>query len=376
MRFQDIKGHAQTKEQLRRMVDSGRIPHAILLEGEQGIGKMLLARALASYIVCTDKHDGDSCGRCSNCIQMKRLNHPDIHYIYPTVKPKGAKSVVSTDWLEQWRKMLNEYPWMQPETWQDLMSAGNSQSLIPVSESEQLTHAASLSAYVADYKIFIIWQPEKMNIETANKILKLLEEPFEDTIFIFVSNEAGRLLPTIYSRLQRIEVKRLSDGELTELLESEGYDPSTAVHLARLSQGRPGVAESLSSVGSESREFNELFRGSMRAAYARKPWELKIISEKIAEMGREKSMRLYDYFSSQIRENFIYNLQTPELVMMTPEELQFSTKFAPFIHSGNVEQLSELCTRTKRSISQNANNRIIGFDFMLQLMVLLRKKRQ
>lgn len=375
MRFQEIKGHEQTKQRLREMADSGRIPHALLLHGESGLGKMQLARAFAQYIACTDRNDGDSCGHCENCRQISGMNHPDIHYIYPTVKPKGAKSVVSTDWLPEWKRMIRENIWMQPEYWQELMQAGNSQPSIPVSESEELTRIASLSSYSSDYKIFIIWQPEKMNIETANKMLKLLEEPFPDTIFIMVSNHAEMLLPTIYSRMQRIEMKRLSDTEVMELLEGEGFDHDSALHLARLSQGRPGVAESLSGAGSEQKEFSALFRDVMRSAYAMRAVELKRLSELIADMGREKCIRLYGYFGQQTRENFIYNLNCPALNVMSSEEQQFSSRFAPFIHSGNVENIARACEEAQRNIRQNANSKITGFNFLLTLMRELRRPK-
>lgn len=337
---------------------------------------MQLARAFAQYIVCTDRHDGDSCGCCENCRQISGMNHPDIHYIYPTVKPKGAKTVVSTDWLPEWKRMLTDYPWMQPESWQELMQAGNSQPAIPVSESEELMRAAALSSYTSDYKIFIIWQPEKMNPETANKMLKLLEEPFPDTIFLMVSNHADRLLPTIHSRLQRVEVKRLGDAEVMELLESEGLDHDSALHLARLAQGRPGLAESLSSTGSEQKVFCVLFREAMRSAYAMRAAELKRLSEQFAEMGREKCMRLYDYFGQQTRENFIYNLRCPSLNNMSDEEQQFSSRFAPFIHSGNVENIARACSEARRNIQQNANSKITGFNFLLILMRELRRPKQ
>lgn len=375
MRFQDIQGHDETKQLLRQMADTGRIPHAILLHGESGLGKMQLARAFAQYVCCSRRHDGDSCGVCPDCIQNRSLNHPDIHYVFPTVKPKGAKSVVSTDWMDAWRKMLADHPWMQPEAWQNLMNAGNSQAVIPVSESEEIAHVASLSSYSSDYKIFIVWLPEKMNAETANKLLKLLEEPYPDTIFIFVSNAADRLLPTIYSRLQRLEVKRLSDADLERWLLGRGYDESAARHLTRLAQGRPGVAEGLASISSESKEFSALFRDSMRNAYALRPGELKRLAETFSEMGREKCIRLFDYFAAQTRENFIYNIHNPDLLCMTPEEMDFSRRFAPFIHAGNVEGIADAFNKAKSGIAQNANSKLICFNTLLKLMIELRRPR-
>lgn len=374
MRFSDIRGHEDVKARLRQMADSGRIPHALLLYGAQGVGKTMLARAFAQYINCSRRHGGDSCGICPECRQTQALNNPDVHYIFPVIKKRKEKMPVSSDWSEEWGRMLSEHPWMEPESWNLVTEAGNTQPMIYVDDTDEIIKAAAMSSYSSDYKIFIVWQADKMGQEAANKLLKVLEEPFGDTIFIFLSNNVEALLPTIFSRLQRIEVPRMSDDETRQILLDAGYSAVTAAKIAVLAHGRPGAALAMASENSESREFADLYADAMRYAYAMKGDRMKSMSENLAALGREKCMRLLDYFSAQTRENFIYNLGVGELNSMTDREEAFSCKFAPFINVTNVEGINAEIDRARTDISRNANGKIVWFDLLLKLMVLLRRK--
>ncbi|MCM1153383.1 MAG: DNA polymerase III subunit delta' [Muribaculum sp.] len=372
MKFSDIPALENVKDSLRQMADSGRIPHAILLHGPSGLGKMQLARVFAQYINCPNRSNGEPCGTCPSCQQIQTLNHPDLHYIYPTVKPKGERTVISSDWINQWKKMLTEFPWMPQERWLELMDAGSKQPIINVLDSLEITRISQLSSYSSDYKIFIIWQPEKMNAECANKLLKLLEEPLPDTLFILVSNEPDKLLPTIFSRLQRIAVTRLSDHDVYYYLRQNGIDEESASRIASIAKGCPGIADALTRTDSERTEFAAYFRDAMRNAYAMKAADLKRMADTLGALGREKSVRLLEYFAAQIRENFIYNLRVPSLSNLTAEESQFSSRFSPFIHAGNVEKMASAIDATATSISRNANIKLAWFDFFLHLLQYLR----
>ncbi len=198
MKFSEIAGHNETIRALRSIVDAGKIPHAIMLSGISGIGKFRLARALAQYIHCQNHVNGDSCGVCPSCKQHQNLNNPDIHFIYPVIKRDGI--LISKDLADCWKEMMTEWSYMPPEKWNEIIQAGNSRPAIYVTESEDIIARASLSAYQENFKIFLMWLPEKMRPEAANKLLKIIEEPYDDTIFILVSNDDSKVLPTIFSR--------------------------------------------------------------------------------------------------------------------------------------------------------------------------------
>lgn len=366
MKFSEIAGHNDTITSLRAFADTGRIPHAILLSGISGIGKFRLARAFAQYIHCSDRTGGDSCGKCPACIQHAKFNNPDLHFIYPVVKRDGC--LVSKDYIGAWREMLSDWSYMPPEKWNELLQAGNSQPAIYVNESEDMIARASLSAYQENFKIFLIWLPERLRPEAANKLLKIIEEPFEDTIFIMVSNDDSKLLPTIFSRTQRFNLRPLSTYDINRHLTREkGIPPNLAEAASRIAEGSMGKAEELACHPEEIMAFSALFKEIMRMAYGLKGRRLKSLSEEAASMGREKLLRFLAYAGRMIRENFIYNMNMPAISMLTPEEEEFSIRFAPFIHEGNVEELASEISRAASDIERNANAKIVMFDLLLLL---------
>lgn len=371
MRFAEIAGHSGTIAALREIVDSGRIPHAILLSGISGIGKMRLARAFSQYVHCSHRQGGDSCGVCPSCVQHRNFNNPDMHYIYPVLKKD--KLQISTDYVEQWKEMLTDWSYMPPEKWNDILQVGNSQPFIYVTESEDIIAKAALSAFQENYKIFLIWLPEKMRIEAANKLLKVIEEPFEDTIFVLVSNDDSKLLPTIFSRTQRFNLQPLSEEDISRhLMRHKGVSESVALSASHIAEGSMGKAENLACHPDELLEFSDLFKDIMRNAYALKARNMKLISEKCAAMGREKIIRFLNYANRMVRENFIYNMRMPDISLLTPEEEEFSVKFARFIHEGNVEKLQDELSRASADIERNANAKIVLFDLMLLLSQAIR----
>ena len=374
MKFSDVAGHEEVKAALRRQADEGRLPHAVLLAGPSGIGKMRLARALAQYLHCSNRQGGDSCGVCPSCRQHESGNNPDMHYVYPVAKTQERE--VSEDCIDLWRCMLEDYPYMPVEQWSELQEAGNKQLLINVKEAKKILESASLSPYKEDLKIYIIWLPEKMNTEAANKLLKLIEEPFEDTLFILVSNDSKLILPTIFSRTQPYNMKPLPIAELGHWLEKEEHtDQISAYEAARLGEGRIGAAIGILRGAEENKEFGEYFRGMMRMAYSRQVDGLKQFSDKTGSLNRPKLIRYLEYCTRMVRENFIYNLHKPALNLMTAEEGAFSRKFAPFIHSGNVERMAEEFDKAIRDVSGNANGKMVMFSLSLWLCQLIRTSR-
>lgn len=374
MKFSDIPAHDDVKRQLTDMVDDDRMPHALLLEGKSGIGKMMLARALAQYIHCTNRNDGDSCGRCPSCLQHQSFNHIDTHFSFPVIKPKGKTgAVISDDWIEQWREFIMQSPYMEMNSWVDMLGNANAQPVIYADESLALIRKLNLTSHASRFKIVLMWLPERMNEACANKLLKLLEEPHDDTLFIMVSNEPAKILPTIYSRLRRIEVKRLPDTVVASYLQERyGVDDAAAAGLARLAEGSiPEGVRRLSS-SDESRQFLEMYMSMMRLAYQKKVGAMRKWSNDAADFGREKSCRFLEYCERLTGENYIYNLHNPQLVLLDNEEGRFSANFARFINERNVERLRTLFIEARRDIAGNANAKIVFFDMAVSIILCLK----
>ena len=259
--------------------------------------------------------------------------------------------------------------------WLEQMGGENQQAIITAGESDALIRKLSLKSSQGGYKVSIIWLPERMNIECANKILKLLEEPPSQTVFIMVCQEPHKLLETIRSRVQRIDIKRIADEDIEEALRNKrGLEEEVAHRTARMANGSWLKALELLSVDSENELFLDLFQMLMRLAYQRKIKDLKTWSERMAGLGREKQKRFLEYFLRLIRENFMYNFHQEELCYMTQREEDFAKNFARFVNEANILPISDLVNRAIRDIGQNANAKIVFFDMALQMIVLLIQK--
>lgn len=374
MKFCDIHGHDDVKRQLAEMVDNNRIPHALLLEGKSGIGKMMLARALAQYIHCPNRRNGDSCGVCPSCLQHQSFNHIDTHYSFPVIKIKGRSGgVISDDWIDQWRQFISDSPYMDMNLWVEMLGNVNAQPQIFVDESGALIRKLNLTSHASRFKVVLMWLPERMNEPCANKLLKLLEEPHDDTLFILVSNEPAKILPTIYSRLRRVEVKRPADGEVARyLVERYGVGDEAAQGIARLAEGSILEAVRRLSTSDESRQFLEMYMSLMRLAYQKKVGALRKWSNDAADFGREKCCRFMEYCERFTGENYIYNLRDARLVLIDHEESRFSANFARFINERNVEKLRALFIDARRDIAGNANARIVLFDVAVSIIICLK----
>jgi DNA polymerase-3 subunit delta' len=373
MRFSDIHGHENAIARLKAMADGGHLPHALLLTAPTcGVGEMMLARAFVQYLHCQHHTpDGDSCGVCPSCVQHASLNHIDLHFVFPVLK-KGTVTL-SDDWLPEWRKFITADPWMDLHEWTAMLGNANGQPRIYVHEAEALRRKMSYTAKTSDLNIALIWLPEKMEEQAANKLLKLIEEPEEGTIFILVSNSPGEILPTIYSRCQRLELKRLPDDVISGLL-TEHYEinETDAKAIAHNAEGNFIAARDALKESTADKTYLEFFKQLMRLAYARKVADLKAWSEKVAELGRESESRFLTYCQRMVRENFILNLQQTELNYLNAAESEFSARFYPFINERNVEQLINELNRARTDIERNANAKIVLFDLAIKVIILLK----
>lgn len=313
-----IIGQENIVHQLRDMVDQGRLPHALMLCGPEGSGKLPIALHLARYLLCEHKEGGQPCGTCHACRMTAQWAHPDLHFSFPLIKAKSTEQPVSDDRLTEWREQLQRTPYFTANDWLADLRAENQQLQFYVSESEALQHKLSLKASQGGYRVIIVWLPEKMPPATANKLLKLIEEPPERTHFLLVSQEPDQVLGTIVSRTQRINVPKLSDEEIAKALTDQYQMPEAQAHsMARIAQGSFTQAMKLAEEDSERREYFDLFVDIMRLCYLRKAKEMRTWAEQVGAMGRERQKHMLEYCQRLVRENFIYNFQRQELNYMT-----------------------------------------------------------
>lgn len=385
MHFSQIIGQQAVKDRLIRSVAEQRIPHAQLFRGPVGVGKLALAIAYAQYICCEGRTETDSCGTCPSCVKFAKLAHPDLHLVFPVIKPTNKNSVVCDDFVADFRAMVSASAYFGVDEWFARISEDARQGMIYANESQEIIRKLSLKTYESEYKVMIIWLPERMNVQCANKLLKILEEPPEKTVFLMVSNHPDEIITTILSRMQHIHIPRLETGEVvTALLTRPGIEISQhdALNTARIANGSFLAALNLLKDGDENKQNFERFVTVMRLAWkvgnqkdhaslkTLKRWSDEMAA---ASVGRERQKGFLVYSQHLIRENFIYNLQQTELNYMNTSEMDFSGKFSPFINEKNVEDLVDEFSLAERHIEQNVNAKMVFFDLMLKIILLLKK---
>ena len=374
MFFKDIIGQEEAKQRLIKEAKEGKIAHARLFCGNEGTGKLPLAIAYARYLSCEHPLENDACGTCPSCIKYNKLAHPDLHFVFPVIKKKN-KDTVSDDYLTEWRELLTSTPYFNLNIWLREMGAENQQAQIYVKESDEILRKLSLKSSQGGYKIMIIWLPEKMNIECSNKLLKLLEEPPLQTLFFLISEEPGTLLTTILSRTQQFNLPRIEESSIVDaLIQMYGVQEKDALNIAHRSEGNFLKALESIHINEENQLFFELFVNLMRLSYQRKVREMKLWSENLAGMGRERQKHFLTFCQRMIRENFIYNFHQPELTYLSMEEQNFSNRFAPFVNERNVISIMNELNEAQRHIEQNVNAKMVFFDFALKMIVLLLQK--
>ncbi len=378
MLFKDIIGHHTIKQNLIRTAQSGRISHAQLFIGPSGNGKLALAIAYAQYISCPNKTETDSCGECASCKKYQKLIHPDLHFVFPVVKTTKLKNPVSDDFSKEWREYLSSSNYHKLNDWIDSIGTGKLQGSIYTRESQEIIRKLSMKTYEAEYKVMVIWMVEMLNISSANKLLKIIEEPPPKTIFLMVSETPDKLLKTILSRTQMIQTQKINNQELSQALIAN-YDISQdeAVSITRLANGSYLKAETVLKSGHGDMRNFELFSQLMRLSYGTKIIELNAWVGEMVALGREKQKVFLIYALGLLRDNFMLNLvpdKQSQLVFLAQKELEFSQKFATFIHKKNIKFLNNELTKAYQHIERNGSDKIILLDMALKIVKLLRIK--
>lgn len=374
MFFKDVIGQEEIKKRLIRSVNEQRISHAQLFAGQSGTGKLAMALAYAQYISCRNRTETDSCGTCPSCHKYQKLAHPDLHFVFPVFNAKHLKNPVSDDFLPQWREKIAETPYFELSDWLSYIEAGNAQGLIYERESESILRKLNLKSFESEFKVMIIWLPEKMHLACSNKLLKMIEEPPNKTLFLLISENEEGVIGTIRSRAQLVKFPKIDKESLQKaLLIKEDVEPEIVSDAVRLSGGSYIRALDYLSPGEDEQFYFLKFQEMMRFAYKREVKELIDWAEEMAKIGRDKQKAFFNAALRLVREYFISNMNRKELVYMNREEEYWGKKFAPFINERNIVPFVNEFELGIKHITMNGNPRIVFLDTALRMVRLIKR---
>lgn len=376
--FGDVAGQAVARRHLIGLMQADRLPHALMLCGPQGAGKMALALALGRSLLChCPTAEGEPCGTCPGCRMTAAWAHPDLHFSFPVIKKKSTDMPLSDDYITQWREMLSDGPYFTQAQWLSRLDGEKEQMQHFVGEADALQQKLSLRSSQGGRRVVVMWLPERMGEATANKLLKLIEEPPSQTHFLLVSDQPDQVLGTIQSRTQRLSIPPLAEGEIAEtLVQKHGTEAAEAARIGHLAQGSMTRALALLQ-GEEGpdAEWLELFKQLMRTAYGRQIKQMRAWADTATALGRERQKSLLQYCQRMVRESFILNFRQPQrLNYLSVDEQVFLSRFAPFVHERNVIGITNLLADAERDIEQNVNARMVMTDVVMRLTVLLLTK--
>ena len=373
MLFKNIIGQEQIKKHLIRSVKENRISHAQLFLGPEGCGKLALAIAYSQYICCEDKKDDDSCGVCRSCVKFEKLVHPDLHFLYPFSATKDKP--VSSSLLSEWRNLLIENKcYISLPDWYEAIGIENQQGIINANDCNDTIKTLSLKSYESEYKIMIIWMIEKLFHSAAPKLLKILEEPPDKTLFLLVCENHEQVINTILSRSQIIKIPRISDKELTlALTQRQELSPKRANEIVRIAEGNYKEAISLAVDLPDDNSFEQLQKW-MQFCYREKIVEIIDWIEKFSKAGREKQKTFLLNAIRVFRESILAGVGQTELIRSEGEERKVAINFSPFINSKNSVQIIKEFNDAIFHIERNANPKILFLDLSLKISELIKIK--
>ncbi len=377
MQFKQVIGQSAIKQRLIASVRDNHVSHAQLFLGPAGSGKLPLALAYAQYILCPNRTETDSCGVCPTCQKMQKLVHPDLHFVVPTAATKKIKSNPESDlFMEEWREyVVQNQGYVDTSSWYSFLDVENKQGYMSVRDAASLLRKLNMKSYEGEYKIAIIWMAEKMRVDTANKLLKLLEEPPEKTVFLLIAEDGEELLATIKSRTALVKIPAIDINEVENaLVERQGCLPQQAHDAAVISEGNWLNACHFVQESEDRKFFFTTFQQWMRLCFRAAYPELIDFSANIKTLGREKQKELLDYGLRIVRNSLLFNNNLAEIVMLPDEEKIFNSKFAPFINPSNLAEIAELFDEAIRHIERNGNAQLVFTDMSFKMVGLLKKK--
>lgn len=382
MQFSEILGQEHIKSHLTKSANLGRIPHAQLFVGPEGSGTLAMAIAYAQYIICGNQN-AENLGSNEACnLKFNKISHPDLHFIYPTVSTEEVKTKPkSIDFITEWRQFLSENLYGSLFDWYQTLGVKNKQGEIRVDDAQEILKSLALKSYEGGYKVMVIWMADKLNTAASNKLLKLLEEPTDKTVFILISENEEDIIQTIRSRCQVLHFNGLPEKTIAEaLVLRENIDSKTAVKIAHQAQGNYNKALQLLQPDSESVFFEKWFVDWVRAAFRAKGnaaaiQDLIQWSEQIAALGRETQKKFLHFCIDMFRQALLLNYQTPSLVYIEPQVEKFKLEnFAPFVNGNNINDIFQELSDAMYHIERNGNAKIILTDLSIKLTRLIHKK--
>jgi DNA polymerase III subunit delta' len=374
MIFQQIFGHTKLKQQLASTIDAGKISHAQLFFGVEGGVALGMALAYVQYMYCSNKTNGDSCGECASCLKLEKLAHPDVHFTFPHIlsNAENTKKTLADDVLPEWKQAVLEHnAVMSYDSWRKYLDAENKQPGIGVADSDSILSKLSLKSYEGGYKTLVMWLPEYMNDDAANKLLKLIEEPPAQTLFILVSSYPEQIISTILSRTQRVHIPDYSAQEMTQFLaEKTEITHEAAAAIANISEGNVEYAINLA-LGNEENRYFEIYKNWMRLCYRKDISGLIDWVDEIATIGREQQKGFVKYALHIVRNALMYNYMGDKLLQLTDEEQEFNEKFAPYIHHNNIEGITKELNEAHYNLSRYAHPKPLFLDLSIKFNYLI-----
>lgn len=371
MLFREIIGHDALKKSFIQEVNGDRVSHAQLFLGKTGFGSFPLAMSYVQYLLCEKRNENDSCGKCPTCRKVTSLQHPDVHFSFPTVQ---AEAKTSDEQFGIWREMILENPYAGLNHWINISDPKGRKPIISRHQSEQIVKKLSLKSFEGRHKISIIWMADEMNSVCSNKLLKIIEEPPKDTVFILIVGSQEKVLPTILSRTQLVKVKQLKEDEITKALkEKAGISGEAAKSIVSRSEGSLSNAiEMASSQGSESVN-RERFIELMRVCYKKQVLPMMSWAEEMAKLGREGQKHFLRYALYMVRQSLMKNYTEDKLVRASPEEVEFLSKFSRFITGNNVLDFTELFNKSHYNVERNAHAKMLFTNITFEVMRYIHK---
>lgn len=374
MFFKDVIGQEELKKRLIQSVQEERVSHAQLFSGPEGTGKLAMAIAYAQYISCKNRTESDSCGICPSCHKYNKLAHPDLHFVFPIFNTEKNSKPISDDFLPQWREMVLTDPYFDLGSWLNFVEAENAQGLIYERESDSIYKKLNLKSFESEFKVMIIWLPEKMHTACSNKLLKIIEEPPNKTLFILITEDEESVIGTIRSRAQPVKFPLIDNGSIrAALLSMENIDPDLVPDAVHLANGNFIKAKSYINPGEDSQFYFQKFQEMMRQAYKREVVAQMKWAEEMAKIGRDKQKAFFAFALRMIREYFVFNMNRSNMVYLNRQEKEWGKQFAPFINERNIVAFFNEFELGIKHISMNGNPRIIFLDTALRMVRLIKR---